>query len=92
MSVLLSNESEKRELKNIFGLMNELMRQDFSFSDFCLSASFYNLSLYQDAFTLDVTISKQLFKEIATKPLYDSFILGKTMCFVANSLEPEKRE
>lgn len=92
MSVLLSNEEDKRELKNILGLMNELMRQDFSFSDFCLSTSFYNLSLYQDAFTLDVTISKQLFKEIAIKPLYDSFTLGKTMCFVANSLDPEKRE
>ena len=88
MTVLLINEEEKRELKNILKLMNELMRQDFSFSDFCMSRSFYNLSMFQDPLNLDVTISKQLFKEIAIKPLYDSFILGKTMCFVANILDP----
>ena len=56
--VLLNNESERGELKKVLSLMNELMRQDFSFSDFCIGKSFYNLSLYLDPFTLDAAISK----------------------------------
>ena len=59
-----------------------LVRNDYSFSDYKLGATFHNLSLLQAPFTSEVVVSKQMIREVALEPLFNTLVFGKTLQFL----------
>ena len=88
LTTLLANDQQQKELKAALQALSDLVRSDYSFSDYGLGKDFYSLSLFQDPFTLDAAVSKQMLKDIALKPLYETFVMAKTLRFMSQSLSP----
>ena len=65
----LNLERKERRLQALKALTT-LVRNDYSFSDYGMGPTFYNLSLLQAPFTSEVIVSKQMIREVAIEPLF----------------------
>ena len=63
--------------------LTTLVRNDYSFSDYGLGPSFYNLSLLQAPFTSEIVVSKQMMREVAIGPLFRIFSFGKMVQYLS---------
>ena len=50
--------------------LTTLVRNYYSFSDYGMGPTFYNLSLLQAPFTSEIIVSKQMIREVAIEPLF----------------------
>ena len=75
--------NENSQQSKIFKALTALVRNDYSFSDYSLGPSFHNLTLLQAPFTSEIVVSKQMLKELAIQPLFQTFCLGMTLKYFA---------
>lgn len=71
--------------------MTFLVRNDYSFSDYGLGESFYNLSLLSAPFTNEVVVSKQMIRTIALEPLFNTFTLGGSLEYLCGDASLTER-
>ena len=80
---MLSKDNNQKA-SNVLKALTSLVRNDYSFSDYAMGPSFYNLTLLQAPFTSEIVVSKQILKELAIQPLFQTFCLGKTLHYFAS--------
>ena len=69
MEDLLEIHPERKNNQVLKALTN-LVRNEYSFSDYCLGPTFYSMSLLSAPITSDIVVSKQMLREIAIEPLF----------------------
>ena len=55
----------------VYKTLTEIIRADFSFSDYGMGETFFNLSLHCLPYTADLQVSAQMVRDLALKPAFD---------------------
>ena len=73
----------KSESNAALKALTSLVRSDYSFSDYGSGPSFHNLSLQMAPISAEIAVSKQMLQELALRPLFQTFCLGKILHVLA---------